>query len=57
MSRESGYYWVIYEGETQWEVAKWDANEKLWHFTEAACPAQEFELEKINEERILPPQN
>lgn len=57
MDRTSGFYWIIYEGETEWEVARWDAEEKLWYLIYGTCPAQEDELSEINETRLLPPKN
>jgi hypothetical protein len=55
MGRLEGYYWIKYKGD--WEPAKWDATKGWWTLFYEPTFLYERELEEVNEERILPPQN
>lgn len=55
--RRTGFYFIIYSEGDEWEPAKWDRIEESWRVIDLPVPADESDIFKINEERILPPNN
>ncbi|QFG15321.1 hypothetical protein 4L372X_009 [Aeromonas phage 4_L372X] len=48
MSRESGFYWVMYQGE--WVIAKWVDIE--WAVPDVWIDLDDYDMDEIDENRI-----
>lgn len=57
MELDSGYYWVREEGNPDWMIGHWDKPLKIWYFIGDSFSYENKDLIKINEDRILPPNN
>lgn len=55
MGREKGYYWLLLQGEDLWQIGYWLPRKNKWYLTGEEEGLAEFNISKINEERILPP--
>ncbi len=55
MERKSGFYWVKYSDESNYEVAEYDSAKKLWMRTWCTVEFSDCELYVINENRIMSP--
>jgi len=54
MRRESGFYWIQYLSST-WQVAEWNATRGIWWVCGSELPKYERDIDYINEQRILSP--
>lgn len=57
MNRSSGFYWVLLQCATQWQVAEYNKPNELWRIIGYVAEYPDDYFEKINEQRILPPKN
>lgn len=57
MERESGYYWVKETNTGAWLISFYEEDLNRWFFINDPIKYEETALYKINETRILPPQN
>lgn len=57
MNRESGFYWVLYDewNGPKWQIAEYDADESLWHFTGCELNYREGAMIEIDERKIERP--
>ena len=54
MTRQSGYYWVKIVG-VRWEIARWSVDLMCWFVVRGSSSLLDSDLDKINETRILAP--
>lgn len=55
MKLESGYYWIKFNSNSNWETAQYDSEQDEWNILGILSPVTYGELFIIHEERILPP--
>jgi len=48
--RQSGYYWVLFDG---WEVALYDKESKVWYLTGSDNSYKDSDFKQINEKMIV----
>jgi hypothetical protein len=53
MERKEGYYWVKYN--IDWEIGHWNTTIDKWTLTDVYDTFGEEEMDEINENRILSP--
>lgn len=53
-TRKSGWYWVKWDGRG-WEPAEWSEGRGMWSVAGNIGFIPEYELEDINENRLIPP--
>ena len=53
--RKSGFYWVKKRADSEWQVAWYSDNSVTWFFWGVPCGYKDSDMELINENRIMSP--